>query len=61
MVIFSATKEGMTSLPIIGPLYDSVTWYKIAHAGHQVKVDWYKLLCVGSPTVQLALQHVRLG
>ena len=24
----------------------------------QVKVDWYELLCIGSPTVQLSHQHV---
>ena len=24
----------------------------------QVKVDWYELLCFGSPTVQLAHQYI---
>ena len=48
--------------------YDPVTWYKITHAGEQLAVrlpkqsNSYQLtlacLCFGSPTVQLAHQHV---
>ena len=41
---------------VIGPLHDPVTWYKVTPADEQV--DWYELHCFGSPTVQLAHQHV---
>lgn len=36
---------------LIGPLQDPITKQR------QVKLDWYELLCVGSPTVQLVSQH----
>ena len=40
-----------------GLFEDPVTWYKIQKQG-QVQVGWYELHCFGSPTVQLARQHV---
>ena len=65
-------KNALSHLYAIGPLYNLVTWYRLAHGGmqvvqctvgypkqRQVKVNWYELFCFGSSTVQFASQHVR--
>ena len=54
----STLKEGA-----IGSLHDPVTWYKITHAEEQVEQRDFQnnapaCLCFGSPTAQLAHQHV---
>ena len=54
----------------IGPLQLVVKWYKIRHVGEQAlghpkqrkcKFVLMKLLCSGSPSGQLALQHAAKG
>ena len=70
-LILEAGKHFQNALRIttvISLTHDPVTWYKITHAVTQKhsgtsktkagKVDWYDLLGFGSPTVQLAPQHV---